>query len=204
MTVSCPFNRLKQAFTVFAVRVHAHTLGRAIGVFSRNKTGSDNHWNRIIETSAQRPHAFFPTDKPYQIDKNTELVARCVFDSSATDHTVQVGSTRQHEMCNAYLMYYSRESDLNLGSCWQSPSYDVQLPIPDAIENSYKGEDSMAHHHNHQHQHSVNIDDLEDVAADVPEEKRGISSLTYMFLVGFIAFLIWLVKSGRTRLCNLH
>ena len=147
---------LKQTVNVFATRVHAHSIGRAIGVF----TFENGIWNRLVERSPQRPQAFYPINET-RILENSWMSARCVYNASGVGEAVSIGHSRAHEMCNAYLMFYSDDPNSAYEVCTTpvNPS-EIVLPDPDPVELAYIGDGSphvgnpfMHHGQDHSHDH---------------------------------------------------
>ncbi|VEL07027.1 unnamed protein product [Protopolystoma xenopodis] len=65
-------------------------------------------------TNPQWPQAFYRPDQLGALTPTLELrngdaiLARCIYDSSHRSRTTSIGSTHEDEMCNLYLMYYTR------------------------------------------------------------------------------------------------
>ena len=116
-----------------------------------------------MERSAQHPQAFYPLPHPVRFDNGLQVAARCVFDASNSSHTVGIGSTRNDEMCNAYLMFYTEDLTNTYGVC-ESSSGPIELPDPDEQENAFKGDGHVHSHGPHHHgmnMPGMNMDDSE-------------------------------------------
>lgn len=96
----------------FRYRVHTHKLGtKVIGAKLDGQRNSKN--NRIIGSEdPQKPQMFYPVkEKDLVIRKGDTIYARCDFNNNKT-HTVKIGNTGDDEMCNFYLMYWTRSPKL--------------------------------------------------------------------------------------------
>ena len=87
----------------FAFRVHTHGLGRVVSGW---KVVNKREWTLLGKEDPQLPQMFYPVDdKAVTLTKNEVVAARCTM-VNHRDHAVWVGSTRDDEMCNFYLMYW--------------------------------------------------------------------------------------------------
>lgn len=89
----------------FAFRTHAHARGRSISAYRIRK----DEWYLIGQGNPQEPQAFFPIEnrKKAIIHRGDHVVARCTFDSNSSK-VIYPGSYSQDEMCNFYMMYYTK------------------------------------------------------------------------------------------------
>ncbi|KAF8067346.1 pam-b [Scenedesmus sp. PABB004] len=94
-----------QPLTSFAVRVHTHTMGRAV-FMTRLPPTKDGHGHVVASGDPQQPQGFNPV-QPQVIWPGDRLTVACDFDSSDKTVAVGAGPTHEHEMCNMYLMVYS-------------------------------------------------------------------------------------------------
>jgi peptidylglycine monooxygenase len=98
----------------FAFRVHTHSLGRVVSGWKV----VDSNWSLLGKEDPQLPQMFYPVvDDKQTLTKGDTVAARCTMINDK-DHAVWVGSTRDDEMCNFYLMYWMNgERNLKQKSC---------------------------------------------------------------------------------------
>ena len=93
----------------FAFRVHTHKLGRVVSGF---KVTEDMEWTLIGKEDPQLPQMFFPVpDDQITLNDGETLASRCTMVNNG-DYAVSVGSTRQDEMCNFYMMFWVDGTEL--------------------------------------------------------------------------------------------
>lgn len=100
-----------EPLTPFAVRVHTHSMGRAVFMTRPHANGSG--LDVLANGDPQMPQGFNPTPKS-TLYPGDRLTVTCDFDSSNMTRAVQAGPTHQHEMCNMYMMVYSRIPHLSM------------------------------------------------------------------------------------------
>lgn len=90
----------------FAFRTHAHDHGRVISAYRIR----DGKWSLIGIGSPQRAQAFYPVSKKnyHVIKRGDRLAARCTFDNQNSSEVVRPGEYSDNEMCNFYMMYYTK------------------------------------------------------------------------------------------------
>ena len=87
----------------FAFRVHTHELGTAVSGW---KVSPNNKWALLGIDDPQLPQMFNPVaDKTLTLTGGDTIASRCTM-YNYKDHAVYVGTTREDEMCNFYLMYW--------------------------------------------------------------------------------------------------
>eukprot|EP00191_Tetraselmis_sp_GSL018_P006201 CAMPEP_0177598376 /NCGR_PEP_ID=MMETSP0419_2-20121207/12308_1 /TAXON_ID=582737 /ORGANISM="Tetraselmis sp., Strain GSL018" /LENGTH=705 /DNA_ID=CAMNT_0019090801 /DNA_START=187 /DNA_END=2305 /DNA_ORIENTATION=+ len=87
----------------FAMRVHTHSLGRAVTL----QRGAGEGRQTLAERDPREPQAFY--NLPHgsvQLPRGTWLRGTCLFNSSEKAEGTRAGSTSDDEMCNVYLMVY--------------------------------------------------------------------------------------------------
>ena len=100
---------------MFAFRVHAHVHGNVNTAYRIR----DNKWTEIAKGDPQLPQAFYPTSSLYEIKDGDILVGMCTYHNDE-NRTVYPGSTHTDEMCNIYIMYYTKKDPKYHGyMCWQ-------------------------------------------------------------------------------------
>lgn len=116
----------------FRYRVHTHKLGtKVLGAkLSGNQSNSGNKYgssrdDRIIGVGdPQKPQMFYPVkEKDLLLKKGDSVYARCEFNNNKT-HIVNIGHTGDDEMCNFYLMYWTKSPKL----LSRSTCYSVNPP----------------------------------------------------------------------------
>ncbi|GFR52234.1 hypothetical protein Agub_g14767 [Astrephomene gubernaculifera] len=101
---SCCF-KSHQPLTMFAVRVHTHTMGRQVYMTRRAWNGTVGEV--LISRDPQLPQSFVPTPR-HTLAPGDRLTVTCDFDSSDKTAVVEAGPTHNHEMCNMYVMVYGK------------------------------------------------------------------------------------------------
>eukprot|EP00051_Salpingoeca_urceolata_P013958 m.176834 g.176834 ORF g.176834 m.176834 type:complete len:488 (+) comp17953_c2_seq1:1105-2568(+) len=110
----------KSNMHVFAVRVHAHSLGMensfavlrpptgGSGCQPAGEPSEPKGMERVYSYaySPQNPQSFVPLDKPALVRKGDAVAFKCSYDTHAATHDIRAGSRTRDEMCNVYLMYY--------------------------------------------------------------------------------------------------
>jgi len=90
----------------FAFRVHTHQLGTAVSGWRVTGSAPDHQWSLLGIQDPQLPQAFYPVTNSSAVIRNNDVIAtRCTMDNWRTE-AVWMGSTREAEMCNFYLMYW--------------------------------------------------------------------------------------------------
>ncbi|KAK2151099.1 hypothetical protein LSH36_375g01051 [Paralvinella palmiformis] len=81
-----------------------------LDVDSRVITGYqyNSSWHLLGKGNPQWPQAFFPVSESLVIRSGDYLVSRCTFNSMDQTKTVRIGMTHLDEMCNYYIMYYTK------------------------------------------------------------------------------------------------
>ncbi|XP_076444227.1 peptidyl-glycine alpha-amidating monooxygenase B-like isoform X1 [Babylonia areolata] len=150
--VSCQYRRPSSMFPI-AYRTHAHGLGRVITGYQHNMSG----YHLIGKGNPQWPQAFYPSNASIEIKPGDQLVARCTYDSTGTDHTVFVGGTNNDEMCNFYIMFYTDASVQNpYGECSGVELSQLVDNLPEDSDVTLPPNpllDAAAHGHHHHHHH---------------------------------------------------
>ncbi|XP_071746306.1 peptidyl-glycine alpha-amidating monooxygenase B isoform X4 [Lepeophtheirus salmonis] len=116
---------------LFAYRTHAHTLGSVITGYqysfdTKTKKNSLNPLE-IARGDPQLPQTFYPMENYVEVEDGDILAARCTYDSSNMTTTTQIGMTSGDEMCNLYLMYYSK-SDQDFIICYDEQEGKLEVP----------------------------------------------------------------------------
>lgn len=101
MESACAINEDK-VIHPFAYRVHTHKLGKVVSGYV---VKPNDQWIQLGKRDPLTPQMFYPVDNKVPIEKGDILAARCTM-KNYLDHDVYIGSTRDDEMCNFYLMYY--------------------------------------------------------------------------------------------------
>lgn len=105
----------------FAYRTHAHKLGKLnSGYLVRNDPivgDAAQTWTELGRRSPQLPQMFYPVSNNVTIRKGDIIASRCTIDNTQ-DHRVYVGSTGNDEMCNFYIMYYTKEKAVKNNVCF--------------------------------------------------------------------------------------
>ncbi|XP_033634799.1 peptidylglycine alpha-hydroxylating monooxygenase-like [Asterias rubens] len=119
----------------FAYRVHTHKLGEVVsGYRIRN-----DEWEEIGKRSPQLPQMFYPVSNPdFTVEKGDTLAMRCTFESDRNTDTF-IGPTTNDEMCNFYMMYYTKHEPLPVSDTCVTYNYhwaDHLKNIPDQLASS--------------------------------------------------------------------
>lgn len=105
----------------FAYRTHTHKLGKVnSGYLVRNDPivgDKDQTWKEIGRRSPQLPQMFYPVSNKMTIGKGDILAARCTIENTR-NHDVRIGATGDDEMCNFYIMYYTKGDLLESNVCF--------------------------------------------------------------------------------------
>jgi peptidylglycine monooxygenase len=157
----------------FAYRTHTHKLGKVnSGYIVRNDPiigDAEQTWIEIGRRSPQLPQMFYPISNNMTIRKGDTIASRCTIDNTQ-DHRVYVGSTGNDEMCNFYIMYYTRENSVKNSVCFTNgpPSWYFkdfmdskgnklqQSKIPIDIGNVPAEQIEMLKTHDHSKHHGQN------------------------------------------------
>lgn len=99
----CCFRSFQPA-TMFAARVHTHTMGKSVTLTRPTLDGTG--WQELHNGNPQLPQSFTSTHN-YTIFPGEMLRTTCDFNSMDQSRTVTAGATHEHEMCNLYLMMFS-------------------------------------------------------------------------------------------------
>ncbi|KAL3867131.1 hypothetical protein ACJMK2_044358 [Sinanodonta woodiana] len=110
--VSCQFDWDDPIYP-FGYRTHAHSLSTVISGYVKNST-----WNMIGKGNPQWPQAFYPVQNPIIVRPGDYLIAQCTYSSIGSNKYTYIGSTSNDEMCNFYIMYYTKSSkEAKFGTC---------------------------------------------------------------------------------------
>ncbi|XP_077988555.1 peptidylglycine alpha-hydroxylating monooxygenase-like [Glandiceps talaboti] len=114
----------------FAVRVHAHKLGKVISGYRVR----DDKWTEIAKGNPQKPQAFYTLDDTdLTIKPGDVLASRCTFDNQL-DRDVYIGATMKDEMCNFYIMYYTTSHKPLESGCFKYRyHWTNDLEVPESI-----------------------------------------------------------------------
>ena len=64
---------------------------------------------------------------------NTEITTyRCTYNSTQKDKTVRIGMGANDEMCNLYLMYYTKKENAHYRKCWADNYPKISAGLPDS------------------------------------------------------------------------
>jgi len=97
-----------QAMHPFAFRTHTHSLGKVVSGW---RVRGNKFWSLLGKRDPLEPEMFYPVDNENVTIKRGDVVAaRCTM-VNHKDTDVAIGSTKQDEMCNFYLMYWVRGKD---------------------------------------------------------------------------------------------
>ena len=109
-------------FYPFAFRAHAHKLGLVNSgyVIKTDPETGEQNWIEIGRRSPQLPQIFYSATKNLELNKGDILAARCTM-NNYLDRVVEIGSTADDEMCNFYIMYYTKgDRILENDACWSA------------------------------------------------------------------------------------
>jgi len=95
---------------MFAYRTHAHSLSPVITGYVYNQKG--HTYREIARGSPQWPQAFYPMKKVQTVSPGEIVTARCTYNSTGVNHATNIGSTAGDEMCNLYIMYYTKPGEV--------------------------------------------------------------------------------------------
>lgn len=101
--MNCRLNR--EPIVVFAYRVHAHELGRVVSGYKFSP--NTRNWTLLAKGNPQWPQAFFPMPS-IKIESEDVIHGRCTYDSRSRAHATKMGPSAGDEMCNLYLMYFTK------------------------------------------------------------------------------------------------
>jgi len=101
----------------FAFRTHTHQHGKVVSGWLIR----DNKWTLIGKKDPQQPQMFYPVaNSSITIRQGDALAARCHLVNNE-DRSVQIGPSGTDEMCNFYLMYWTKpDADIEHHSCVSS------------------------------------------------------------------------------------
>ena len=91
---------------LFAYRTHAHSLSPVITGYAYNEEGHE--YREIARASPQWPQAFYPMKQVETVNPGEILAARCSYNSTGVSHVTNIGSSAGDEMCNLYIMFFTR------------------------------------------------------------------------------------------------
>eukprot|EP00096_Caligus_rogercresseyi_P011837 TRINITY_DN4797_c0_g1_i2.p1 TRINITY_DN4797_c0_g1~~TRINITY_DN4797_c0_g1_i2.p1 ORF type:complete len:805 (+),score=181.95 TRINITY_DN4797_c0_g1_i2:63-2417(+) len=104
--------KTKEPMYLFAFRTHAHSLGAVISgyQFAYDPKTKNNSFQpyMIAKGDPQLPQTFYAMKNYVEVENGDILAARCTFDSSNMTTFTKIGMGSNDEMCNLYLMYYSK------------------------------------------------------------------------------------------------
>lgn len=120
--MNCRLSR--EPIFVFAYRVHAHELGRVVSGYKYSPT--TRSWTFLAKGNPQWPQAFFPMSQIVKIESDDVIHGRCTYDSRTRTHVTKMGPSAGDEMCNLYLMYFTKNKLLAAGPM-DSDSYLVGI-----------------------------------------------------------------------------
>ncbi|KAG2498330.1 hypothetical protein HYH03_003590 [Edaphochlamys debaryana] len=123
---SCCF-KSHQPLTMFAVRVHTHTLGRR--VYMTRETWNHSGTQELISRDPQLPQSFVPAPR-HVLWAGDRVTVTCDFDSTSRTAVTNAGGTHNDEMCNMYVMVYGRTPYLTM--C-DDDRQDIRSDSPGAL-----------------------------------------------------------------------
>jgi len=135
-------NNVEAKLNVFAFRTHAHGLGKVLTAY-RIRDGKSK---MIGKGNPKWPEAFYKrVGKNIDLESGDKLMARCDYVSNRNKETV-CGFTGNDEMCNFYMMYYTKNKEISMNDhvCWND---NLHLKFPSSANNmcpypGYAGMDS--------------------------------------------------------------
>ena len=162
--ISCNM-KLDSPIHPFAFRTHAHSLGSVISGYKYN--AETKEYTEIAKGSPQWPQAFYPTKGDFEVKSGEYLVARCTYNSTGKDKTVRIGMGSDDEMCNLYLMYYTKKENAKYRKCWSNnfpkiasgaPESSVQPPphntmLEDRAKHSHSKSKDLSQTGEEEHHH---------------------------------------------------
>ncbi|XP_064620125.1 peptidyl-glycine alpha-amidating monooxygenase-like isoform X3 [Lineus longissimus] len=104
--VSCQFKADVDEIHPFAFRPHAHDLATSITGYLKNATST----YVIGQGDPQLPQAFYPIEQQFTIKPNDYVAAICSYNSMNRNTGTSIGSHHADEMCNFYMMYYTKNT----------------------------------------------------------------------------------------------
>ncbi|GIL97341.1 hypothetical protein Vretimale_2809 [Volvox reticuliferus] len=116
-----------QPLTMFAVRVHTHTLGRQ--VYMTREAWNHSGIETLYTRDPQLPQSFVPSTR-HVLWPGDRLTVTCDFDSTSRSTVTSAGGTHNDEMCNMYVMLYSKTPYLTM--CSDSTT-DIRDDSPGAL-----------------------------------------------------------------------
>lgn len=98
----------------FGFAVHTHKLGLVNSgyVIKTDPQTGEQKWIEIGRKSPQQPQILYPVTNQIELNKGDIIAARCTM-NNYLDHVVKFGFTNNDEMCNFFIMFYTKE-DLKL------------------------------------------------------------------------------------------
>jgi len=135
-------NDVNAKLNVFAFRTHAHGLGKVVTAY-RVRDGKSK---MIGKGDPLWPEAFYKrVGDVITLQRGDKLMARCDYVSSR-DVATFCGFTGKDEMCNFYMMYYTKNKKVSMNdhTCWND---NLHLKFPPTASNmcpypGYAGLDS--------------------------------------------------------------
>ena len=134
---------------LFAYRTHAHSLSPVITGYVYNEAG--HQYREIARGSPQWPQAFYPMKEVETVKPGEVLAARCTYNSTGVNHMTNIGSTAGDEMCNLYIMFFTRPGLVsNYLMCFdEQEGESISRGLPeDSDKPPSKRPDLEAHAHN--------------------------------------------------------
>merc|ERR1712055_827583 len=86
----------------FAFRTHTHQLGKVVSGW---KVSDKERWELLGKKDPQLPEMFYPADTTLSLSQGDTVAARCTM-VNTRDRVTYIGTTKEDEMCNFYLMYW--------------------------------------------------------------------------------------------------
>jgi hypothetical protein len=123
-TISCRYSGTK--VSVFATRVHTHQHGDVNSAYRVRGT----EWTELVISDPQWPQTYYPTQYVYEIKDGDMLVGMCTYHNDE-DNVVSVGYKHHDEMCNIYLMYFTKNRTGTMNLCFGSENSSLEALIPD-------------------------------------------------------------------------
>ncbi|KAF2346353.1 Copper type II ascorbate-dependent monooxygenase C-terminal [Trinorchestia longiramus] len=107
----------------------------------------------IAKGNPQWPQAFYPMKEVLTISPEEVIAARCTYNATQRSRNTHIGSTKDDEMCNLYLMYYTdtvegKESATCFGARYRDvlaslpAGNDLPLPPNPLLEEKAHGENT--------------------------------------------------------------
>ncbi|XP_074651531.1 peptidyl-glycine alpha-amidating monooxygenase B-like isoform X2 [Tubulanus polymorphus] len=133
--VSCQYHDNKEIHP-FGYRTHAHSLGKVITGYAYSV--STKNWTEIGKGDPQRAQAFYPVKKDITVKQGDILAARCDYNSMGRNRVTHIGATHNDEMCNFYMMYYTKNTN-SASTFWQCDSNNYRgytAHFPDDVDTT--------------------------------------------------------------------